>query len=171
MIDLSLVAAHNPSNIDTDPLRVGRKTPEPCAVRIDGSVWEMRDAWLKEVPGLCNRTAEIAIRTAVISAAFSGRSILYAKHIEVSSRAFVEYQVRMRQALRPNPGENTDARCAFAILEALDTNQWHSKRSINRKIHADRFGPSAFERAVHSLVAAGEITLDTKRPVRIKRAG
>ncbi len=152
------------------PFEGGAEYTEPCAVTIAGDVWELRDVWLKEIHGLNTRTAELAIRAAVIAAAFCGRSILYAKHIEVSGRAFAEYQVRMRHAFKPNPGENTDARCAFAILGALDAKPgWNLKRDIAKHIHYERFGPTAFERAVNSLVAAGDINLDTKRPAKVRR--
>lgn len=154
------------------PFEGGAEDTEPCSVTIAGDVWELRDSWLKEINGLSPRTAELVIRSAGIAAAFSGRSILYAKHIEVSGRAFAECQSRMRQAFKPNPGENTDARCAFAILGALDEKPgWHLKRDIAKKIHSERFGPTAFERALNSLVAAGDINLDAKRPARIRRAG
>ena len=143
---------------------------EPCAVTISADVWELRNSWLKEIHGLNSRTAELAIRAAGIAAAFSGRTILYAKHIETTGRAFVEYQTRVRQAFKPNPGENTDARCAFAILATLDEKPgWNLKRAIAKKIHYERFGPTAFERAINSLVASGDINLDAKRPARIRR--
>jgi hypothetical protein len=142
---------------------------EPCPVTIAGDVWEVRDEWLKSIPGLTPRCAEHAIRVAVVAASFSGRSILYARHIEKSGRAFAEYQVRMRQAFKPNPGENTDARCAFAILAALsDSSGWIPKRDIAKKIHSERYGPSVFERAINAQVAAGDIVVDGKRPARIR---
>ncbi len=152
------------------PFEGGPEYTEPCAVTIAHEVWEMRDVWLKEIPGLSTRVAELAIRAAVVAAAFSGRSILYAKHIEASSRAFAEYQLRMRQNFKPNPGENTDARCAFTILAALDAKPgWNLKRDIAKQIHYERFGPTAFERAINSLVAAGDININTKRPAKIRR--
>jgi hypothetical protein len=105
----------------------------------------------------------------VIAASFSGRLILRARDLG-PARVFAEYQSRVRKLLQPNPGENTDARCAFAIMQALAQCQgWISKRELARKIHAHRsFGPSAFERAIKSLVFSGEIELTEKRPVRVR---
>ena len=162
-----------PFQYDYRPFEGGAEITEPCPVSIAGDVWELKTAWLREIPGLTPRCAELAIRAAVIAASFSGRTVLYARHIEVSGRAFAEYQMRMRHVLKPNPGENTDARCAVAILAALDEKPgWNLKRDVSRKIHADRrFGPSAFERTVSSLAAGAEIDLDAKRPARIRRVG
>jgi hypothetical protein len=145
----------------------------PCEVTIAPDVWELRDEWLKTINGLTPRCAEHAIRVAVIAASYSGRTILSAKHIEISARAFAEYQVRVRQVFRPNPGENPDAKCAFAILAALDEFSGRvSKRAIGRKIHADRFGPTVFERTIKALAYAGDIDVDEKqRPVTLRRIG
>jgi hypothetical protein len=155
------------------PFEGGPEHTEPCSVSIAPDVWELRDSWLKDIPGLSPRCAENAIRAATIAASFSGRSILYARGIESSARAFVEYQHRMRQAFQPNPGENTDAKAAFAILAMLnDKPGWHLRRDVAKHIHYERYGPSAFERALNSLVAAGDIDLDTKkRPARLRRVG
>jgi DnaB-like helicase N terminal domain len=152
------------------PFKGRAECTQPCPVAIAGDVWELRDLWLKEIVGLSARIAELTIRAAVIAAAFSGRSILYARDIEASGRAFAEYQVRMRHAFKPNPGENTDARCAFAVRTTLGEKPgWNLKRDIAKKIHYERFGPTAFERAINSLVASGDIHLDARRPARIRR--
>jgi DnaB-like helicase N terminal domain len=152
------------------PLDCGPESTEPCAVEIAGDVWEARDEWISNIAGVTPRVAEQALRVAVIGAAFSGRRVLHARHLS-AARAFGEYQARVRQKLAPNPGENPDARCAFAILRALEHGEWYLRREIGRKIHADRFGPNVFERAVRGLEATGEIHLDNRKPARIRRVG
>jgi hypothetical protein len=142
---------------------------EPCTVRIAHEVWEARDEWLSTIPELSGRCAEHAIRVAVIAAAFDGRTILYAKHLG-PARAFVEYQTRIRAVFKPNPGENQDAKCAFAILSALGQDGgWRDKRTIYRKIHGSRFGPGIFERAILALKTADDIDITRSRPLRIRR--
>lgn len=142
---------------------------QPCAVAIAGDIWELRDTWLKEIHGLSPRCAELTIRVATIAAAFSGRSILYAKHIEKSGRAFAEYQARMRAAFRPNPGENTDAQCAWDVRSYLAEHAgWNPKRTVYRAVNAHRHGPAAFERAISAMVAGGEIDVKPGRPVCIR---
>jgi hypothetical protein len=153
------------------PFEGGPEHTQPCSVTIDRGVWEARDEWVKTIRGCSPRCAENAIRVAAIAAAFSGRAILYAKHLE-AARSFAEYQAKMREVLRPNPGENTDARCAFAILSALaDDRGWNEKRSVARKIHSYRYGPSAFERAVNALQSSGDIDVDRSRPIRLRLIG
>jgi hypothetical protein len=154
------------------PFQGSVEQTEPCSVIIAGDVWEARDGWMRTIPGLNPRVAELAIRAAVIAAAFSGRTILYGKHLD-PAQAFAEYQTRIRAVLKPNPGENSDARCAFAILAALDDKDggWHGKRDVAKRIHFERYGPSVFERAVSALEAAGEIYINKKYPIRLRRIG
>jgi hypothetical protein len=150
------------------PFEGDAESTEPCPVSIDSDVWEACDEWQKQILGLTGRHTEHAIRAAAIAAAFSGRLVLRARDLG-PARVFAEYQARVRKLLQPNPGENTDARCAFAIISALALCQgWIPQRELSRKIHADRFGPSAFERAVKSLVFSGEIELSEKRPARVR---
>jgi hypothetical protein len=154
------------------PFEGGAENVEPCAVTVASDVYDLRDEWLKTIPGISARWTEHAIRIGVIAASFSGRSILYAKHIEKSARAFVEYQVRVRAVLKPNPGENVDARCAFAIKAVLAQKPgWNLKRDIAKAIHSERYGPSVLERAINSLEAAGDIDVDRKRPAKLRLVG
>lgn len=161
-----------PFNYLYRPLEGAPEITEPCSVTVAPDVWEARDEWIRTIPGLGHRCAEHAVRAAVIGAAFSGRTVLLAKHLG-PARAFAVYQASVRKMLKPNPGENPDARCAFAILGALDQDgdTWQLKRKIAKKIHAERFGPSVFERAVAALEKAGELILDRQKPMRIRRIG
>jgi hypothetical protein len=130
----------------------------PRAISIDPDVWETRNAWLKENPDWNPRVVENALRVAAICASFNQRPTLRAQHLE-PARAFAEYQHRVRMLLKPNVGENTDARCAATIINWLDahTETWVGQRVLYRAIHADRYGPFAFERAISALAMCGEI--------------
>jgi hypothetical protein len=158
-----------PFQYDYRPFEGVAERTGPCTVTIAGDVWELKTTWLKEIPGLTARTAELAIRVGAIAAAFSGRSILYAKAIEKTGRAFAEYQARFRAAFRPNPGENTDAQCAWDIRSWLTEHPgWNPKRTVYRGINAYRFGPAAFERCIAAMVAGGEMDIDSGRPARLR---
>jgi hypothetical protein len=159
-----------PHQFSYRPFTGSPEKTEPCAMTIARDVWDARDAWLKEIPGLTGRHAEHALRVAAISAAFSGRSILTAKALG-PARAFAEYQSRVRLLLKPNPGENTDAKCAFAITSVLDAQAgWISRRELGRRIHKERFGPAANERALKGLIFAGDVEAIESRPFRVRRA-
>jgi len=137
----------------------------PAAVAVDPEVWEAKDEWVRTIPNLSGRCAEHALRVAGICAAFDGR-----KQLRVSdlgpARAFAENQARVRLILRPNPGENPDAKCAFAIVAALERQapcgQWVNRRSLYKQIHAERHGAGVFNRAVNNLQYNGEIELGVK---------
>jgi hypothetical protein len=152
------------------PLEGGKENFEPCQVTVAPDVWDAKSEWLRNIPDLSPRAAEIAIRVAIISAAFSGRTILSARHLG-PARELAGYQATVRKRLQPNPGENSDARCAFAILAALEKfSGWMLKRDVARKVHYERFGPSVFERSIASLEGAGEISVDRQKPIKLRRA-
>src|SRR5262249_6367530 len=134
----------------------------PVAVETDPDIWDARDEWVDTVPDLTPRIAEHALRVASICAAFDGRKTLRAKDLGPALE-FAKYQVRVRTVLQPNPGENPDARCAFAILGWMRGNacngQQISRRTLYSAIHAARLGPGVFDRALKHLVFNEEIRL------------
>jgi 5S rRNA maturation endonuclease (ribonuclease M5) len=142
----------------------------PVAVTVDSEVWEAKDEWLRTIPNLSGRCAEHALRLAGICASFDGRKRLRAADLR-PARAFAESQARVRLILRPNPGENSDAKCAFAIMAALQRqapeSQWVNRRSLYRQIHAERHGAGVFNRALINLQYNGEIELPDKTGLRL----
>jgi hypothetical protein len=137
----------------------------PAAVAVDPEVWEAKDDWVRTIPNLSGRCAEHALRVAGICAAFDGRKTLSFSDLG-PARAFAENQARVRLILRPNPGENPDAKCAFAIASALERHapdgRWFNRRNLYRQIHAERHGAGVFNRAVINLQYNGEIELGVK---------
>ena len=135
------------------------------AVAVDQEVWEAKDEWVRSIPNLSGRCAEHALRIAGICAAFDGRKTLRVSDLG-PARVFAEHQARVRRILRPNPGENPDAKCAFAIMAALERQapdgQWVNRRGLYRQIHAERHGAGVFNRAVNNLQYNGEIDLGAK---------
>jgi Bifunctional DNA primase/polymerase, N-terminal/Primase C terminal 1 (PriCT-1) len=133
---------------------------EPAAISVHPEVWEARDSWVKILPGVTGRIAEIALRAAAICAAFDGKKILMASDL-APARAFAEYQARIRTLLRPNPGENFEARAAFKFLAYLQRHapegQWVSKRQMLKDTRAYELGPSVCDRALGILVYNGDL--------------
>ena len=131
-----------------------------AAVAVGPEVWEAKDEWVRTIPNLSGRCAEHALRVAGICAAFDGRKTLRVCDLG-PAQAFAENQARVRVILRPNPGENPDAKCAFAIIAALERQapdgQWVNRRSLYRQIHAERHGAGVFNRALTNLQYNGEI--------------
>ena len=134
--------------------------PPPVAVSVDPEIWDVKDEWVRKIPGMTGRCAENALRIAGICAAFDGRSVLRPEDLNPAF-AFAEYQVRVREVLRPNPGENPDAKIAIAILAAMERTaphgEWVAKRQLYKALHAERTGPGVFKRAVDHLVLNGEL--------------
>lgn len=135
------------------------------AVAVEPEVWEAKDEWVRTIPNLSGRCAEHALRVAGICASFDGRKTLRVSDLG-PARAFAENQARVRLILRPNPGENPDAKCAFAIVAALERRapdgQWFNRRNLYKQIHAERHGAGVFNRALNNLQYNGEIELGVK---------
>ena len=129
-------------------------TIEPVAVAVSPEVWEERDSWIKTIPGVTGRIAEIALRVAAICASWDRKEMLTVSEIG-PARAFAEYQARTRKLLRPNPGENFEARAAFKFLAYLQRQapdgQWVAKRQMLRDTRAYELGPSVCNKALSIL--------------------
>lgn len=133
---------------------------DPVAVWIDKQVWEAKSMWLKARQSMNPRVVEHAIRAAVVCAAVDGRKVLT---VENTLRAleFAEYQHRIRSLLKPNPGENQEAKIALRIIDYVGRSNGNaiSKRKLLKAINAYRLGPSNAERALNVLNANGEIAI------------
>jgi hypothetical protein len=135
--------------------------PTAVAVSVDRRVWEEKSSWIKDC-GIGPRIAENALRAAGICAGFDGKSVLRVQDL-APARAFAQYQMRVQSLLQPNPGENPDARCAFAILRTLSESpgEFMDRRAISKAIHAERFGPGVFGRAGVNLKFNGDVEIKT----------
>jgi hypothetical protein len=146
------------------PFSGGTETLSPFAAIVDSEVWDVRDSWVKE-GGISPRVAEHALRVAYICCSVDGRPSLRADDLE-PARAFAKYQMRVRVVLRPNPGENPDAKCAIQIRRWLTEHggdgQWVSRRDLDRGIHSSKLGPGVFNRCLDNLQFNDEIELDRK---------
>jgi hypothetical protein len=134
--------------------------PAPVAVQVHPEVWELKKEWIRQhkIPG---RTVENALRVASICASLDGCRELRAARL-APTLAFALYQLRVQKLLEPNPGQNQEAACAFAIkrlLAEMDPagKKWISKRDVWRTIHGERFGPGIFTRAGQGLIFNEEI--------------
>jgi hypothetical protein len=89
----------------------------PIAVQIDRDVWTIeKAAWVRQEPGITPRIAELSLRVATICAAFDGRGRLTVNDLGPALE-FVRYQVRVRQILKPNLGENASGKIGYKLLD------------------------------------------------------
>jgi hypothetical protein len=141
----------------------------PYAAVVNSDVWEARDQWVKD--GISPRVAEHALRVAYICASVDAKPTLRVADL-APALAFAKYQMRLRRVLSPNPGENTDARCAVAVRNwlserAQEGSVWVRRRDLGRGINSARFGPGVFNRCLSNLVLNNEIELAEKE-LRLK---
>lgn len=148
-----------------EPFEIARQDFTPASCYVSPEVWGEKDTWKLEP-----RVIELALRVAIVCAAFDGRTLLTAKDLQ-PARAFAEYQARVRKMLKPNEGENLEAKIALKILAYLDNydGDFVSKRKLLHDTGAYRYGPSVSKRALEVMDANGDIELTTKRPFRVRR--
>jgi len=133
--------------------------PRLEAPAIHPDVWAARDE-IHHQEKIEPRLLELCIRTALICAAWDGKSELRAADLGPAWE-LARYQQRVRSVLQPNPGRNFEAMAAYKILTYLelhaDGEKWLAWRDVYRATHILNFGPSVAERAMNGLVFAGDI--------------
>jgi hypothetical protein len=139
-----------------------RETPH-----IHRDVWTARDQ-IKKNENIDGRLLELVLRTALVSAAWDDLPELRASYLEPAWE-FARYQQRIRAVLKPNPGLNFEAVAGYKMLDYLQQHsvggKWHSVRDVRHATRVLDLGPSVADRALASMVAAGEIELGIeKRP-------
>lgn len=134
---------------------------EPIPVFLDGSVFEVGQAWAKQNPEL-GRVIEICIRIATIFASMDGRSRVTGKDLEVLS-GLAAYQLDLRRQFQPNAGQNADAQFANAALRWINRHagEWTSIALLKKGVHSyeQKLGPNVAERALLSMARGGQIDL------------
>ena len=129
-------------------------------VIVDGSVWDARTEYVRAHPLMNRRVLETAVnRYALIAAAFDGRGQLRGQDL-APAFALAEYQMLVRQFLKPNTGETTEGRVAAKILAYLDRQMgfvpW---RELRRQTHLYDLGPVVTDRVMSVLRANGDVEM------------
>jgi hypothetical protein len=152
---------------DYYPFEIGTQSYEPDEVFVAPEVWKEKSLWRKEIS---SRVTEIAIRVAIVCAAFDGRTLLTIKELGPAFE-FAKYQQRIRKTLRPNEGENYEAKAALKILAYLDRydGEFVSKRKLLDETGAYRFGPSTVKRTLEVLESNGDLEVTKNRPFMIRK--
>lgn len=150
----------------------------PVKVAIHPDVEYAAKKWKQDYPILMEgRCVELALRAAVIAAAFDCRTELRAKDLG-PALAFALYQAEVRKTLRPNPGETMEAKFQNSVLDWLDAHlpakdgepgEYIQRRELYKKVHAERYGYGVADRAMQSLEANGEIETGTLGKARVVR--
>jgi hypothetical protein len=129
------------------------------APEIHSEVWDARDE-LRKSEGIEPRILEICIRVALICAAWDRKTVLRAVDLGPAWE-LARYQQRVRGLLQPNPGKNFEGIVAIKILNFLkehsDGEKWIPWRTVCRSTHIFDYGPSTTDRAVNSMVFAGDL--------------
>jgi hypothetical protein len=138
----------------------------PVTVAIHPDVEDAAKKWKQDYPILMEgRCVELALRAAVIAAAFDCRTELRAKDLG-PALAFALYQAEVRKTLKPNPGETMEAKFQNAVIDWLDAHlpatddepgPYIKRRDLYKKVHAERYGFGVADRAMQALEANGEI--------------
>jgi hypothetical protein len=156
---------------DYFPFEGARKSHSAWPTVIHPDVWRVKSTWIKEEPELNPRVAEIAIRAATVCRAFNGDRLL-TPDLLGPARELARYQTNIRRILKPNTGENFEARLAYKFLDYLDryAGRYVSRRDMFRDTHAYDLGPSTAERALSILEANGEVqSTKVGRKVLVRR--
>jgi hypothetical protein len=148
-------ALERPSSEDADTFT----TPRPSKIEIDPDVWIETGRWRKELR-LSGRSVEVAMKAAVISAAFDNRGTLKASHLG-PALALAKYQEEVHRRFEPNPGKNPEAMVAENALRYLRSRgangQTIDRSRLLNDINAYREGPATANRALKALEENGEI--------------
>jgi hypothetical protein len=133
-------------------------------VGVHPDVWIEKDLWLAEDKDMNPRVVELAIRAATVCASFDGRTLLTARDLG-PARAMVDYQTKIRGYLRPNEGENPEAKFAIKLMKYLERlkGKCVSKRALFHNCNAERCGLTIAERALAALHVNGDIVVTSKK--------
>jgi Bifunctional DNA primase/polymerase, N-terminal len=150
------------------PFEGGAEQCNPVPVTVDGSVYEATRTWKKDHPEF-TREIELAVRFAKVIASFDKRPVLYGKDMEGAPLVFALEQSRIRKTLKPNAGNNPDAKFANAIMSLLrrrtKSGEWVDTRTLKQHLNVFRenLGPNVMERAINALLRAGDIEINTDK--------
>jgi hypothetical protein len=127
-------------------------------VLVDAGVYEAKADYETKHLEMNPRVLETCIRTAVVSAAFDGNKILTGMQLGPAI-TLAEYEMRIREILKPNPGETVEGRAAHKIIMELKHygGRFVSRRRVLRDTHAYDLGPAVVDRVISVLKANGEI--------------
>jgi hypothetical protein len=155
---------------DYYPFAEAKREFAPESVFVSPEVWTEKSIWQRSDKEMNQRVIEIALRVAVVCAAFSGKTLLTVKDL-TPARALVEYSQRIRRVLKPNEGENLEAKIALKILSYLDRyeGRFVAKRKLLHDTGAYRYSPSTAKRALDVMAGNGDIEMTAKRPFMIRK--
>lgn len=142
------------------------------SVFVAPDVWAEKSSWQRKENGALEpRVIEIALRVAIVCAAASGKTLLTVDDL-APARALADYETRIRRMLKPNEGENLEAKVALKIMAYLDRYEggYVTRRQLLHDVGAYRYGPSVAKRALDVMYANGDIEVTEKsRPVMIRK--
>jgi hypothetical protein len=156
--------APQPFEYNYYPLEGNAESISVVPPKVDGDVWEVRNEWRKS--GVSGRVAENCLRVAFVCAAVDGRKVLRGYDLG-PAQELANYQMKVRDILKPNPGKTPDAQSAIAVMnwlrEHAPNGEFVRIRDLSRGIHSNRLGPGVFHRCLQNLQLCDDVELDLKR--------
>jgi len=137
----------------------GSLSIKPVPVTLDGSVFEVSNAWKERDPSL-GRIVEICVRAAAVFASIDGRNVVTGADVE-KLWPFAMYQKAIRGLYRPNPGRNPDAIYSNVALGWIKTHaqQWRTIKDLKdgTNFYRRQLGPKVCFHALQALAREHEI--------------
>jgi len=130
----------------------------PVKLDIELEAKERWERWYQALPASehAKRLDTIGFRLMPVIALTTDKDRVDLETVE-TTLAILDYELALRCLTDPIDADNTIARLEEKIRRALGAHSSLSKRDLQRKVHANRDGIWAFERALENLQKAGEI--------------
>lgn len=134
---------------DSLPASAGR----PSRIDIDAAVWKETARWQREL-NLHGRAVEMAMKAAIISAAFDNRGTLTVAQLR-PALAFARYQDAVHRRFLPNPGKNDDAMLENDVTKYMQEHaphgDWINRKKMLDAINAYRYGSNVINRVLAAM--------------------
>lgn len=143
----------------SEPITEAPETIQPKKeVYIDPEVYFIwARQFRKDNPDVNPRVMEIAIRVALICAAFDGQRLVTNQSMQAQEPLIFE-QTHLRKYLLPNPGETPEGRIHHRLQNYLEQQNgtWISARDLYRNTHIARISLSGADRVTNVMLYNGD---------------
>jgi hypothetical protein len=135
----------------------------PITLDITTAARQMWEQWYNALPPSehAKRLDTIGLRLLSLLTLTSDKECVDVDTVQMV-RSILDYEFNIRCVTDPIDADNKIARLEEGARRVLGTVGALDKRNLRRRLHADRYGLWAFERALVNLKAAGDIETDGK---------
>lgn len=146
-------------NYDFRPYEGEPLTLKPMLTRIDPTVWEAKNEFLKQNRDINSRLVEIGMRILLISFSYSGYKIMKGKDLKFAF-SFARAQHALRRVLAPETGLTMDARCGNVLLrymDRLDGKYLKKRELLHNTMVVQTYGAPMVDRVYSALLWQGDL--------------